>query len=89
MELQHTHTFRVTMTRSHRKDSAFAHASIKTNNTFDTSMAVSTDMNTERDACIQVKKTTSSQTYRTQNTYAERRLDDRKSSATKLMQNHH
>lgn len=31
MELQHTHTFRVTMTRSHRGDSAHAHNSSKAN----------------------------------------------------------
>lgn len=40
MELQHTHTFRVTMTRSHRRDSA----PTKINNTHDV------NVNTERDA---------------------------------------
>uniref|UniRef100_A0A672YFT1 Substance-K receptor n=1 Tax=Sphaeramia orbicularis TaxID=375764 RepID=A0A672YFT1_9TELE len=32
MELQHTHTFRVTMTRSHRNNSAYAHSSIRNSN---------------------------------------------------------
>lgn len=51
MELQHTHTFRVTMTRSHRSDSAYAHTSAKTTNSiFDTNVAVSTELNTEKDA---------------------------------------
>lgn len=40
MELQHTHTFRVTMTRSHRSDTPGIHTSIKTKNTFDTNVAV-------------------------------------------------
>ncbi|KAG7236006.1 hypothetical protein INR49_001404 [Caranx melampygus] len=40
MELQHTHTFRVTMTRSHRNDASYTRTSIKTNNTYDSSLAV-------------------------------------------------
>lgn len=50
MELQHTHTFRVTMTRSHRNESTYTHTSIK----------VSTEMNTEKEAGVQLKKQTPS-----------------------------
>uniref|UniRef100_A0A3Q1JKT7 G-protein coupled receptors family 1 profile domain-containing protein n=1 Tax=Anabas testudineus TaxID=64144 RepID=A0A3Q1JKT7_ANATE len=51
MELQHTHTFRVTMTRSHRSHSSHAHASIKSNtNIFDANLAVTSELNTKRDA---------------------------------------
>ncbi|XP_051236474.1 substance-K receptor isoform X2 [Dicentrarchus labrax] len=89
MELQHTHTFRVTMTRSHRNDSTYAHTSIKTNNAFDTNVAVSTELNTERDVCMQLRKQTSSKTYSTHNTHVGKRLDDAKSSAAKLMQHTH
>ena len=46
MELQHTHTWRVTMTRSRCSNSA--RASIKTTNTFDTIMVA--EVNAERDA---------------------------------------
>ncbi|XP_037650498.1 substance-K receptor isoform X1 [Sebastes umbrosus] len=82
MELQHTHTFRVTMTRSHRKDSSIAHTSIKTNNTFGTNVAISGELNTEREACMQLKKQASLKTYSTHN----KRPDDTKSPAAKLMQ---
>lgn len=77
MELQHTHTFRVTMTRSHRRDSAYARTSTKTNNAFDTNLAVSTELNTERDA----SKTYSARTVK--------RSDGTISSAAKLMQHSH
>lgn len=84
MELQHTHTFRVTMTRSHRKGSGYAHTSIsiKTNNTFDTNIAVSAELNTERDASMQLRKQTS---FNTSNN----RSDDIKCPAAKLMQHTH
>ncbi|TMS13440.1 Neuromedin-K receptor [Larimichthys crocea] len=84
MELQHTHTFRVTMTRSHRKGSGYAHTSIsiKTNNTFDTNIAVSAELNTERDASMQLRKQT---LFNTSNN----RSDDIKCPAAKLMQHTH
>ena len=50
MELQHTHAFRVTMTRSHRNESTYTHTSIKVN----------TELNAEREACVQLKKQTPS-----------------------------
>ncbi|XP_043992441.1 substance-K receptor isoform X2 [Gambusia affinis] len=45
MELQYTHTFRVTVTRSRRSDTSSMHASIKASNA-----------NSEKDACLQRKK---------------------------------
>lgn len=45
MELQHTHTFRVTMTRSHRGDSAHAQNAIRTS-----ACDASAELNQERDA---------------------------------------
>ncbi|KAM7423951.1 hypothetical protein PAMA_000351 [Pampus argenteus] len=91
MELQHTHTFRVTMTRSHRNNSTYAHTSIKTNSTFDTNMAVSAQLNTERDACIQKTQHqyTSPKSFSTHNTHVVKRQDDTKSAAAKLMENAH
>ncbi|XP_049421549.1 substance-K receptor isoform X1 [Epinephelus fuscoguttatus] len=84
MELQHTHTFRVTMTRSHRNDST--HTSIKTNNTFDINMAASAELNTERDACMQPKKQTPPKAHSTNNTRVVMRPDDIKSPAARLLQ---
>ncbi|XP_030270259.1 substance-K receptor [Sparus aurata] len=82
MELQHTHTFRVTMTRSHRNDSSYAHTSIKTNHTtIDAKMAESMELST--------KKKGTSKTHGRQNTHAVNRPDDAKSSAAKLMQHGH
>eukprot|EP00064_Thunnus_orientalis_P004859 superscaffoldBa00000459_g4872 len=89
MELQHVHTFRVTMTRSQRNSSTNAHTSIKTNSTFDPNMAVSALLNTERDACMQLKKHTSSKTFGTHNTHVVDRQDDTRSAAAKLMENTH
>lgn len=90
MELQHTHTFRVTMTRSHRSHSSHAHASIKSNtNIFDANLAVTSELNTKRDACSRIKKHTSAKTYSTPDTHVLNRLDDTKSAAAKLMDNNH
>lgn len=90
MELQHTHTFRVTMTRSHRKNSSHTRASIKSNtNPFDTNLAVPSELNTKRDACLKLKKHTLSKTYSTNDTRVVKRLDDTKSTAAKLMGNNH
>lgn len=50
MELQHTHTFRVTMTRSHRGDSAHAQNSSKANSG-DVKAAIGSALKRERDAC--------------------------------------
>lgn len=88
MELQHAHTFRVTMTRSNRTNSTHAHASIKTSSTFDTNMAVSTQLYTERDACIQLKKYTSTNTFSTHKHVANSQ-DDIKSAAAILIDNTH
>ncbi|XP_074523315.1 substance-K receptor [Halichoeres trimaculatus] len=82
MELQYTHTFRVTMTRSHRNDNTYTHASIKTNNPFDTNA----EYNAERDVCIQLKKQTSNSTN---NTFAVRRPDHTRTSPSKLMDYSH
>ncbi|XP_068614150.1 substance-K receptor-like [Brachionichthys hirsutus] len=59
MELQHTHIFRVTMTRSHRKESAYANASIKTN---------AFDPKTESEKNICIPKYETSKTYSPQKT---------------------
>lgn len=56
MELQHTHTFRVTMTRSHRGDSAHAHNSSKANSSGDAKAAVGSALRRERDACCVTKR---------------------------------
>ncbi|CAJ1048866.1 substance-K receptor [Xyrichtys novacula] len=82
MELQHTHTFRVTMTRSHRNDNTYLHASIKTNSTFDGNI----EHNTERGVCIQLMKQTSSRTNNTNNTHAVRRLDHGRATPNKLLE---
>lgn len=50
MELQHTHTFRVTMTRSHRGDSAYTPNSSKANSS-DAKLAGSSALKRERDTC--------------------------------------
>lgn len=76
MELQHTHTFRVTMTRSHHGDSTYAHTSAKTNNIFDTKVAVGTELNTEKDAKI----------YNMCSTHTPKKPDITITSAAKLMQ---
>ena len=82
MELQHTHTFRVTMTRSHRKDSSYAHTSIKTNHTtIDANVAESMELSTKRKG--------TPKTHGGHNTHAVNRPDDTKSSAAKLMQHGH
>lgn len=82
MELQYTHTFRVTMTRSHRNDNTHTHASIKTNNQFD----MNAEYNAERDVCIQLKKQTSNNTN---NTSAVRRPNQTRSPLNKLMDYSH
>lgn len=73
MELQHTHTFRATMSRSHRKDSTYIHTSIKTPNAFDANAAINSDINSERDACMQLKKQTPLNTYSSGSTCADTR----------------
>ncbi|XP_053721297.1 substance-K receptor isoform X1 [Synchiropus splendidus] len=50
MELQHTHTFRVTMSRSHRHDSSFAHASVKAHKA-----SISAEHSAEREQAKQVR----------------------------------
>lgn len=76
MELQHTHTFRVTMTRSHRGDSARTQNAIKTS-ACDAKAAASAELNQERDA---------SKPY---SSCSGKRPDCEMSSAAKLMQNSH
>lgn len=82
MELQHTHTFRVTMTRSHRNAASYTRTSIKTNNTHDS-------LKSEQNTCIQLKGCTPSKTHNTCKTYVTRRPDDTKSQAAKLMEPRH
>nr|XP_020445473.1 substance-K receptor [Monopterus albus] len=83
MELQHTHAFRVTMTRSHRNSSSYALTSVKTNNTFDTNLAATSELNTKREAHVKLKKHTS----KTSSTHVVKRQGDAKSSAAKVMKN--
>ncbi|KAG7483448.1 substance-K receptor [Solea senegalensis] len=45
MELQHTHTFRVTMTRSNRNNASYTRASVKTNSTSEPNAAVKAEAN--------------------------------------------
>lgn len=75
MELQHTHTFRVTMTRSHRNDMS----SIRTNTTYVSNTLASSDLVTERDARRHLKKNT-------RNSHPVKKLDDTKSPAVALME---
>lgn len=75
MELQHTHTFRVTMTRSHRNDMS----SIRTNTTYVSNTLASSDLVTERDARRHLKKNT-------RNLHPVKKLDDTKSPAVALME---
>lgn len=90
MELQHTHTFRVTMTRSHRNNSSRAHASTKSNaNNFDANLAVTGEPNARRDACLKIKKYTSSKAFSTHDAHVVKRLDDSNSRADKLIENNH
>lgn len=86
MELQHTNTFRVTMTRSHRKDSTNTHTSIRTNNTFDANVAVNTEVHAEREACVQLKKQIPTKAYGVDDTRAERRPNNTTSPAAKLVE---
>ncbi|XP_054869152.1 substance-K receptor isoform X1 [Amphiprion ocellaris] len=79
MELQHTHTFRVTMTRSHRNDTS----SIKANNAYASNTA--NDLNTERDTCASLKN----HSHNTSKAHLVKRVDDAKSSAAKLLENTH
>ncbi|MED6260325.1 Neuromedin-K receptor [Ataeniobius toweri] len=74
MELQYTHTFRVTVTRSRRSDTSYTHASSKKNNA-----------NPEKDTCLQQKKPTCS----TQNSHGVRKQDDTRPPASKLMEHNH
>lgn len=75
MELQHTHTFRVTMTRSHRNDMS----SIRTNTTYVSNTLATSDLVTERDARRQLKKNMC-------NSHPVKKLDDTKSPAVALME---
>lgn len=75
MELQHTHTFRVTMTRSHRNDTS----SMRTNTTYVSNTLASSDLVTERDARRHLKKNT-------RNSHTVKKLDDTKSPAVALME---
>ncbi|MEQ2268010.1 Neuromedin-K receptor [Xenotaenia resolanae] len=74
MELQYTHTFRVTVTRSRRSDTSYTHASSKKNNA-----------NPDKDTCLQQKKPTCS----TQNSQGVRKQDDTRPPASKLMEHNH
>ncbi|XP_030576063.1 substance-K receptor [Archocentrus centrarchus] len=78
MELQHTHTFRVTMTRIHHNDTS----SIRINNTYTSNTLATSDLVTERDARRQLKKNT----YNTHNTHLVKKLDVIKSPTAVLME---
>lgn len=85
MELQHIHTFRVTMTRSQRTESAYAHTSIRTKTTFKSNLPVSARLSTDRDECMQLKAHTY-KTNSTQNTHTAERQEGAKSQAAKLIE---
>ncbi|XP_027869538.1 substance-K receptor [Xiphophorus couchianus] len=70
MELQYTHTFRVTVTRSRRSDTSHTHASIKASNA-----------NSEKDACLQRKKFPCS----SQNSHVITKQDDSRPSPAKMV----
>ncbi|XP_062242887.1 substance-K receptor [Platichthys flesus] len=78
MELRHTHTFRVTMTRSNRNDASYTRASIKTS-ALDSD--IKTELNPESDASVRLDKCTSAN-----NTHGVKSLEDPKSAADKLME---
>ncbi|CAG5854408.1 substance-K receptor isoform 2-T2 [Menidia menidia] len=73
MELQHTNTFRVTMTRSHRSDASSTQASIRRSN-----------MNAERNACGQQK----THTHSTHNSHLIKKLDETKSLSSSKEHSH-
>lgn len=73
-ELQHTNTFRVTVTRSHRCNTSYTPASIKTNNTV-----------TDNEACLQRQKRTCSP----HNLHLAKTPEDTISSAAKPAEHDH
>ncbi|KAK2854164.1 hypothetical protein Q5P01_006825 [Channa striata] len=87
MELQHTHTFRVTMTRSHGRNSSHTRTSIKTNS-FDANLAVANELNAKRDACTKLKSQSPSKTYSPHSTHVVMRPNNTQSTAAKLLDNH-
>ncbi|XP_071753206.1 substance-K receptor isoform X2 [Centroberyx gerrardi] len=86
MELQHTHTFRVTMTRSYRTDSTLTHTSIKANTAFNANAPLNAQLNTQRNTNLQLKTHTLLKSHNAHNTHTVERQEDTKSPTAKLIE---
>ncbi|XP_071401229.1 substance-K receptor isoform X3 [Centroberyx affinis] len=85
MELQHTHTFRVTMTRSYRTDSTHTHTSIKANTAFNANAPLNAQLNTQRNTSLQLNTHTLLKSHNAHNTHTLERQEDTKSPTAKLI----